>query len=217
MKPAQLLQLAFIAIAAAAVFAFVRVAQDSEARRACVPLCALHPTYAGADRTAPDFELADLSGKKVRLSDYRGKTVILNFWTKTCGPCLNEMPTIADLGKILNGRTDVALLTISTDESADSVRATLKSVLKDPEIPFTVLVDPESDVVAGKFGTRLFPETWIIDPQGVIRARYDGEREWSAAVVVDLLRSMSHPNACNAKIEAGHALPGSQVTCAESS
>lgn len=215
MKTGQLLQLAFIAVAAAAVFFFVHVAQDSEGRRACVPLCALHPAYAGEDRLAPDFELPDLAGRKVRLADYRGKIVVLNFWTRTCQPCLEEMPALADLAKILKGRSDVALVTITTDESAEIAKQTLQAVLRSGDPPFPVLVDAESAVVAGKFGTRLFPETWVIDADGVIRARFDGARDWSNAMVLDLLRSIAHPASCGAVIHGGRPVPGSPVTCGD--
>src|SRR6218665_2158083 len=92
-------QIGFVAVAAVAVYSFVTVAKEGELRRRCAPLCLLRPEYAGAAKRAPDFELADMSGAKVKLSQYRGKVVVLNFWTKTCGPCLEEMPEIADLAK----------------------------------------------------------------------------------------------------------------------
>jgi hypothetical protein len=63
---------------------------------------------------------------------------------------------------------------------------------------FVTLVDPESQVVGGKFGTTLYPETWFIDPNGVIRARVDGPRDWQslAALTVDLARTISEPLSC---------------------
>ena len=77
----------------------------------------MHPDYAARNRTAPDFELPKLGGGTAKLSSYRGKIVILNFWTKTCRPCLEEMPGIASLGKALAPHDDMALLTISTDDT----------------------------------------------------------------------------------------------------
>ena len=119
MKPvklAQIAQIAFILLAALTVYMFVTAAQDGEARSTCTALCALRPAYANQNRKAPDFELPDLAGKRVRLSQFRGKTVILNFWTKTCRPCLEEMPSLVDLQELLKAESDVVLLTISTDE-----------------------------------------------------------------------------------------------------
>lgn len=195
MKLPQLAQLVVIALAAIAVYSFVVTTQDGERRRVCAPLCAARPNYAAANRLAPDFELPSLRGPKVRLSSYRGKVVILNFWTKACRPCLEEMPSIADLAKALTLRKDLQLLTVSTDESLDDARATLKSVLGG-EPPFEVLLDPESEVVAGKYGTKLYPETWFIDPRGVIRARFDGGRQWSSALMLDLAETFVEPRAC---------------------
>ena len=62
LKPATVVQLGFIAIAAVAVFGFVRAAQNDHRRTSCNALCALSPAYAGRDRLAPDFELSDMNG-----------------------------------------------------------------------------------------------------------------------------------------------------------
>lgn len=214
MKPAQLAQIAFIVIASLFVYAFVATAKDGETRRACTSLCALRPHYASMSRRAPDFELPNLDGKKVRLADYRGKTVILNFWSKSCPPCLEEMPSLAVLGHALAARTDIALVTITTDESAADARATLQSVLG-AEVPFEVLVDSESAVVAGQFGTKLFPETWFIDPNGVIRARVDGARDWSEPVTLQFAESFRAPLACSVAFDKGTPSGPDATLCEE--
>jgi len=192
---ATFVQLVFIVVAAVAVYVFVGAAQHDMKRAGCNALCKMAPAYAGSDRTAPDFELADMNGGRVRLSQFRGKVVFLNFWTKTCNPCLEEMPSIAELARIGQGRGDFVVVTVSTDEGPDAVRDTLKVVLKgDP--PFPVLFDPESEIVNGKYGTHLFPETWIIDPQGIIRARFDGARDWSKSLAVEMGEQVGKAGAC---------------------
>jgi peroxiredoxin len=209
--------MAFIVLAGFAVFAFISMAKDAETRRACVPVCAMRPNYAGRNRTAPDFELPKPDGSKVRLSSYRGKTVVLNFWTTTCQPCLEEMPSLADLAKILKSRPDVEVLTISTDQNKETALSALRTLLRDSkEPPFTVLLDPESNVVKDKFGTTLYPETWIIDPSGVIRARFDGARDWSNAMVLDLIESFKRPLACGIDFEAGRPSGADAAICEES-
>jgi peroxiredoxin len=195
-------QIGFIAVAAAAVYGFVRAAQNDQRYSACTAFCGMRPSYAARDRTAPDFELPDLQGNLVKLSSFRGRTVFLNFWTKTCKPCLEEMPDLGELGKVLQKRKDMVLVTVSTDESVEDVRDTLKVVLNS-DAPFVVLLDPESKVVADKFGTRLFPETWIIDPGGVIRARFDGVRDWSNAAVLDIAEMVSRPSGCPVEFSRG--------------
>jgi peroxiredoxin len=188
-------QLGFIAAAALSVFAFVNAAKNDQRRAACNALCKLQPAYAGWNRTAPDFTLPDMDGRPVQLSSYRGKTVFLNFWTKTCAPCLQEMPSIAELARITKGRSDIAVLTICTDEGPEAVRDTLK-VAVGGDVPFPVLFDPDSKVVRDRFGTRLFPETWIIDPKGVIRARVDGARDWSGSLALEIGEMVRRPGGC---------------------
>jgi peroxiredoxin len=194
-KPATLAQIAFILAAALVVYGFVGAAQSDQRRSHCTAVCALHPAYAGRNRVAPDFELPDMQGRPVRLSSYRGKTVFLNFWTKTCGPCLEELPALSELAQVARSRKDFVVLTVSTDGGPGAVLDTLKVALGgDP--PFTILFDPESNVVRDKYGTKLFPETWIIDPKGVIRARFDGARDWTDALAVDIAEMVSRPGGC---------------------
>jgi peroxiredoxin len=216
MKPAAVLQMGFIVVAATAVYSFVSMAKDSETRRACVPVCAMRPTYAARNRSAPDFTLPDADGKPVKLSQYRGKTVILNFWTTTCQPCLEEMPSLADLAKVLAKRDDVVVLTISTDLTKDVALSALQTLLREPKPPFTVLFDPESNVVHDKFGTELFPETWVIDPKGIVRARFDGARDWSNALVLDLVESFQRPVTCGLEFQAGKPVGAEAAICEDS-
>jgi thiol-disulfide isomerase/thioredoxin len=188
-------QLAFVAGAAILVYSFVAVAREGETRRKCSSLCVLHPNYAGADRRMPEFALKDMTGREVSSSSLQGKVVVLNFWTKTCGPCLQEMPEIAELAKVLHPKSDVALVTISTDDGPADIADTLKSVLHE-EPPFPILFDPDAKVVSAKFGTHLFPETWIIDKHGVIRARFDGARDWSSSAVAELVDDLRSGGYC---------------------
>ena len=208
-------QFTCIALAAAGVYGFVSAAREGETRRACTPLCAMHPDYAARNRVAPDFELPKVGGGTAKLSDYRGKLVILNFWTKTCRPCLEEMPSIAGLAKALAPHPDMVLLTISTDDSVEDARDTLKSVLGGNEPPFVVMVDSESKVVADKFGTKLFPETWFIDRSGVIRGRVDGGRDWGAALTIDVLRSFDDPIQCGVEFHERQAQGPFASICGE--
>lgn len=199
---APLAQLAFVALAAVGVYAFVSVAKEGELRRRCAPTCLLKPNYAGYERVVPSFTLKDTAGKDVAIEAYRGQVVVLNFWTKTCGPCMQEMPEIADLARILRPMKDVALVTVSTDETAEDAKASLAAVLHE-ETPFQVLMDPELRVVREKFGTTMYPETWILDKQGVVRARFDGTREWSNAAVVELVEQIRSGGHCPIEAREG--------------
>ncbi len=212
---ATLAQIGFIAVAAVGVYAFVGAAQHDMRRASCSALCKLGPTYAGADKKAPDFELPDMDGKPVRLSSFRGKIVVLNFWTKTCNPCLQEMPSIAVLAKTAEERGDFVVLTVSTDDGPAAVRDTLKVALQGSEgvpggrpsepLSFPVLFDPNFKVVGDKYGTHLFPETWIIDKDGVIRARFDTAKDWSTPLALEAIESLGKPNACRVEFSKGKA------------
>lgn len=215
MKPAQLAQLVVVFIAAIGVYSFARTARDGEARRVCTSLCALGPTYAGRNRLAPDFELPSITGEKVRLSSFRGKVVILNFWTKTCRPCLEEMPSLAELGQMVKTHKDVVLVTISTDDSVEDVKGTLQSVLGNDKPPFVVLIDEDAKVVSDLFGTKLYPETWFIDKKGVIRARIDGARNWDGSIPIGFAESLKDPYACEIGFQRGRPTGEQAALCTE--
>lgn len=215
MSFSQIAQVVVIVLASAGLYGFVLTARDGETRRACTALCALKPDYTGRNRSAPDFELPSTEGKRVKLSSLRGKTVILHFWTKTCRPCLEELPELASLAKALKPHSDVILVTVTTDENAADAQATLSSVLGDKN-PFMVLVDPEGDqVVVGKYGTKLFPETWFIDARGIIRARFDGPRDWQAALTLDLAKALSAPIPCEVTYSSGRPVGPLAGLCGE--
>lgn len=205
----------FVIVALVLVYAFGLTVRDAELRRVCTPSCAMNPTYSADNRLAPDFEIPDINGGKLRLSDYRGKTVILNFWTKSCAPCLDEMPDLSKLASMITeeGHDDIVFLTVSQDESAEDIQNTLQAVLG--QMPnFPVGVDPEGAVIADRFGTKLFPETWFIDPEGVIRARIDGARSnWGSPLVIDFARSLSGTVTCPIGFAKGTATGAAAGLC----
>ena len=77
----------------------------------------------------------------------------------------------------------------------------------------SLLAGTEAKVVGDKFGTHMYPETWVIDPHGVIRARFDGARDWSNAMVLDLVRSLALPASFPAEVQGGHPVVGSPLVC----
>jgi peroxiredoxin len=179
------------------VFVFTRAMADAEVRRREAPLRAmlgdeafetldrgekteLH--YLGDGLLAPDFTLTDKDGKPWRLKDHRGKVVVMNFWTITCQPCVEEMPSIVTLSDIAKQRKDIEVVAITSDKDWQSVAPIFPARSK-----LKVLFDPARSIINGKYGSRLFPETWIIDPQGVVRMRIDGPRDWSSALSLEAI------------------------------
>jgi len=193
--PIRVMQVGFIVGVAAMAYSFVGSARDGELRRQCTSLCALGPNYAGQDRIAPDFQLANLDGSQVRLSDYRGRTVVLVFWSSSCDVCKKQMPALAHLAREIGNDPRYVLTTVAVDDSPDTVRRILRERTRSDH-PFPVALDPDSKVVMDRYGTKLFPETWIIDREGVIRARFDGARDWSSTLVTDLLEVVHSGGSC---------------------
>ena len=189
----------FVVGSALAVHAFVRMGMTAEQRRVCTPICRLQPEYAARNRLAPDFELPTMDGGMLRLSDYRGQVVILNFWTRTCPPCREEIPDLAELARTGRERGDFVVLTVNTDDSRESAQEILQALLGGPP-PFPVALDPEREVVTGKYGTRLLPETWFIDKKGVIRTRFDGKRSWTDPMVTNLVDALGGIPPCRIEL-----------------
>ena len=142
------------------------------------------PHYLGASLLAPDFSLPQQGGGEWTLSDQRGKVIVMNFWTVTCRPCIQEMPTIELLDEITEDWGDVEIVAVSTDRSWAEAETIIPRTSR-----ITSLLDSNREVVTDKFGTKLFPETWIIDADGVIRFRFDGPLDWSDPVALDLIRA----------------------------
>lgn len=133
---------------------------------------------------APDFELADLDGSPHRLSDYRGKVVVLNFWATWCPPCRYEMPSMQRAWEQVRDE-DIVFLGVNVGEDADTVFL----FLADYPVDFPLLFDREAKVIEAYPVTGL-PTTYIIDPAGRITHRAVGSREWDDAGLLDELRAL---------------------------
>ena len=118
--------------------------------------------------TAAEFELTDLQGGNHRLSQYRGKVVLLNFWATWCTPCTKEMPAMQEAYARLKGK-GLVVLAVNELEDVDQVRAHIKEHAH----TFTVLLDPNNDV-ANLYGVYGLPVTVFIDQQGIVREYLKG-------------------------------------------
>ena len=187
------------AIAFPLILVFVGAVADARARTREAPFRALLgnvrfeqlmagqggvPHYLGASLLAPDFSLPRQGGGQWTLSEHQGKVIVMNFWTVTCRPCIQEMPTIELLAEITESWGDVEVVAISTDRSWAEAETIIPRSSR-----ITSLLDSEREVVTDKFGTKLFPETWIIDADGLVRFRFDGPLDWSDPVALDLIRA----------------------------
>ena len=112
---------------------------------------------------APDFTVYDAEGNEVRLSDYRGKSVVVNFWATWCPPCRAELPyfdaAFAERGK------DVAFLMIDLTDGSRETQETVRAFLDETGYAFPVCYDTQLDAAAA-YGVNSIPLTVLIDAQG---------------------------------------------------
>ena len=119
---------------------------------------------------APDFKLLSLDKKEVKLSDFVGKKVILNFWATWCPPCRVEMPHMEKVYK--NDRDNVVVLSVNltqTEKSESDVRA----FVEDFGLTFPVVMDTKGDV-SSTYQISAYPTSYFIDSQGIIREIFKG-------------------------------------------
>jgi len=115
---------------------------------------------------APAFHLRTIDGKDVSLDAYRGKTLVVNVWATWCPPCRLEMPDLIATAPKL-AKAGVAVLGVDTTEEAPIVRAYVSA----KGVPYPQAIDA-GKTFSNAYDVQYFPTTYVIDPQGVLRARY---------------------------------------------
>ncbi len=118
---------------------------------------------------APDFSLTTVTGQTVTLRDFHGKTLVINAWATWCPPCREETPELVAAAKKLSRAGDVAFLGVDSTEAAPIVRAFVAS----KNLPFAQAID-DTKTFASAFDVRAFPTTFVIGPDGTLRARFVG-------------------------------------------
>lgn len=135
-----------------------------------------------AGKTAEDFAL-QLAGKPARLSDLRGKVIVLNFWATWCPPCVEETPALNRLHKRLAARNGL-ILGVAADEDT----AAYEKFLRDQAVVFPTYRDPSTkdnhSPIAATYGTSMYPETYIIDRHGKIARKLVGFQDWDSPAML---------------------------------
>jgi peroxiredoxin len=133
---------------------------------------------------APDFELQDTEGQRHRLSDYRGRPVLINFWATWCPPCREEIPSMNRAWEKIRDE-DIVMLAINVGEDEDTIFV----FTADYPADFPVLLDRDGEVI-GQWPVKGLPTTYIVDPEGRIAYRAIGGREWDDKGLLDALRAL---------------------------
>ncbi|RMG92064.1 MAG: TlpA family protein disulfide reductase [Zetaproteobacteria bacterium] len=135
-----------------------------------------------AGEAAVDFQLPDLQGKMHSLP--KGDVVILNFWATWCPPCREEIPSMAKLHERFAAK-GLRVVAVSVDQNDED----LAGFVREHQLPFEVLHDPEARV-SRRYGVFKYPESFLIDRNGVVRHHLVGAVDWTSEPVVEAVEAL---------------------------
>lgn len=131
---------------------------------------------------APDFSLQDLNGNQVKLSNYKGQRVLLNFWATWCPPCRVEMPHMQNIYDQYQSE-DVVILGVNMTITEDSIED-VPTFVQEQELTFPIVLDEEGDLMQ-TYQVVAYPTTYVLDADGVIREKVRGAMNYE--MMEDLL------------------------------
>jgi len=152
---------------------------------ACLLALGSVPAFAVAPETpAPDFTLKSLDGANLRLEEYRGQVVLINFWASWCGPCRQEMPVLDRLHQRYEA-AGFAVLGVNVE----GVEGPARELLNKVPVTFPVLID-EGQKVSELYALQAMPSTVVIDRDGVVRYVHRGYRPGDEAGYVEMVKQL---------------------------
>jgi thiol-disulfide isomerase/thioredoxin len=136
-------------------------------------------------RPAPDLTFRDGDDKEIALADFRGKTVLVNFWATWCIPCVKEMPSLAKLQESL-GAERFRVVALSLD--GPQTRAKVAPFIRDKNLGALAVYFDIGRKAMRALDVSVLPTSVLIDPQGREVGRLQGDAEWAAPEAVALMR-----------------------------
>jgi thiol-disulfide isomerase/thioredoxin len=133
---------------------------------------------------SPDLALTDLAGMIHRVSDYRGRAVLINFWAVWCSPCRRELPALSDLAVRLKD-AQIEILAVDLGDSTDRIRGFL---VDHPAPGLTILLGERA--ISAAWHIQGLPVTFAVDADGIIRLGAIGEQDWRAPGIERQLRTL---------------------------
>jgi len=142
-------------------------------------------------KLAPDFTFTDLNGKEHKLSDYRGKIILLNVWATWCPPCIFEIPQMVELAR--RDPDGLVFIGLSVDDRPEPIGKFLNGLPKDVRANIelsNVIFSHDKDKAMSKdiLNITKYPETLIIDKDGHVKSRIEGVVDWLGLEIGDLLK-----------------------------
>jgi cytochrome c biogenesis protein CcmG, thiol:disulfide interchange protein DsbE len=134
-------------------------------------------------QAAPQFTVQD-TDRTISLSQFRGQVLVLNFWATFCPPCIEEMPSLISMAQSMKPK-GVTVLGISIDVDGDAYH----KFLVDHGVKFVTVRDPDQKTSA-LYGTHGWPETYIIDRDGIVRRKFIGPVDWNSPEIRDFLNKL---------------------------
>jgi len=143
------------------------------------------------EKGVPDFSVTNLEGKLIKLSDFRGKLVLVNIWATWCAPCVKEFPSMKRLVEIMG--KDLVILAVSYDRHREDIDAFIKAFGGVPA-NFHIAWDKERKTT-DVFGTDVLPETYIISRDGKLIRKIAGEATWDDPMAVQFFKELAEDSA----------------------
>lgn len=181
----------FLSLALVALLAALTIGVFANARRSAAPAevrpevgYAAPPLVYTADGGVKR-PLVDIKGKPVRLEDFRGKVVFINFWASWCGPCRREMPEIQRLNEEYADRVKVLAVNATAQDDETKARQFVRQLSLTLDVPLD-----RTGEVTDAYRVIFFPSTFVVDPSGVVRVRREGAMNYSMmeSAVLNVLR-----------------------------
>jgi thiol-disulfide isomerase/thioredoxin len=162
---------------------------------------ALQPSAASAaeGEAAPSLQLSDAQGSRHSLGDYRGRVVLVNFWTTWCPPCIREIPALEGLARHVADRP-FAVLMVNVSESAGVLRRFTRLT----EAGIVVLRDADG-ATARRWGVDGYPTSFVVDAAGRVRAKVFGEEAWDGPEWLALFEALLAEGASETAKQPSHA------------
>lgn len=140
-------------------------------------------------KDAPNVTFKTLDGVNIPIDTLRGKTTFLNIWATWCAPCVVEIPQLIDLA----AREDITLIALSVDARGDVIETFMKNLPNETQALLSrdniiIAHDPEMQISMKAFGTKLYPETYVITPDLKITRKIEGIVDWLGADIRSLIK-----------------------------